>query len=181
MAARNPTLSGRDLNFAVQQTLDRLIFLRIAEDRAIEPYGRLRDLTTGPGTFDRLLRLFFAADARYNSGLFHFRHERPGDAPDMVSPRLTIDDQPLQEIILALYEPISPYEFSVFPADILGQVYEQFLGNVIRLETEFLPRNSVSKPPTPRIVIEQKPEVRKAGGVYYTPTYICLLYTSRCV
>ncbi len=186
IAARNPSLSGRDLNFAVQQTLDRLIFLRIAEDRAIEPYGRLRDLTTGPGTFDRLLRLFFAADARYNSGLFHFRHERPGDAPDMVSPRLTIDDQPLQEIIRALYEPISPYEFSVFPADILGQVYEQFLGNVIRLETEFLPRNSVSprpeteflprnsvsKPPTPRIVIEQKPEVRKAGGVYYTPTYI---------
>ena len=160
IANRNPGLSGRDLNFAVQQTLDRLIFLRIAEDRAIEPYGRLRDLATGPGTFDQLLRYFYEADNKYNSGLFHFRHEKPGDAPDMVSPRLTIDDRPLKEIIRALYEPHSPYEFSVFPADILGQVYEQFLGQVIRLTTGG------------RAVVEEKPEVRKAGGVYYTPTYI---------
>ena len=58
------------------------------------------------------------------------------------------------------YEPHSPYEFSVFPADILGQVYEQFLGQVIRLT------------PGGRAVVEEKPEVRKAGGVYYTPTYI---------
>ncbi len=160
IANRNPGLAGRDLNFAVQQTLDRLIFLRIAEDRAIEPYGRLRDLTTGPGTFDQLLRYFYEADNKYNSGLFHFRHEKAGDAPDMVSPRLTIDDKPLKEIIRALYEPHSPYEFSVFPADILGQVYEQFLGQVIRLTSGG------------RAVVEEKPEVRKAGGVYYTPTYI---------
>ena len=113
VVARNPTLSGRDLNFAVQQTLDRLIFLRIAEDRAIEPYGRLRDLTTGPGTFDQLLRYFYEADNKYDSGLFHFQHERPGDSPDMVTPRLTLDDKPLKEIIRALYEPVSPYEFSV--------------------------------------------------------------------
>jgi len=91
IANRNPGLGSRDLNFAVQQTLDRLIFLRIAEDRAIEPYGRLRDLATGRGTFDQLLRYFYEADNKYNSGLFHFRHERQGDAPDMVSPRLTID------------------------------------------------------------------------------------------
>ena len=48
----------------------------------------------------------------------------------------------------------------MFPADILGQVYEQFLGKVIRLT------------PKHQAVIEDKPEVKKAGGVYYTPTYI---------
>ncbi len=160
IANRNPGLSGRDLNFAVQQTLDRLIFLRIAEDRAIEPYGRLRDLATGPGTFDQLLRYFYEADNKYNSGLFHLSHRGRADQPDMVTPRLTLDDRPLKEIIRALYEPVSPYEFSVFPADILGQVYEQFLGQVIRLTSGG------------RAVVEEKPEVRKAGGVYYTPTYI---------
>jgi hypothetical protein len=48
----------------------------------------------------------------------------------------------------------------VLPADILGQVYEQFLGKVIRLDARH------------RATVEDKPEVRKAGGVYYTPTYI---------
>ena len=42
IALRNPGLSQRDLNLAVQQTIDRIIFLRIAEDRGIEPYERLQ-------------------------------------------------------------------------------------------------------------------------------------------
>jgi len=37
MARRNPTLSQRDLNYAVQMTIDRIVFLRISEDRGIEP------------------------------------------------------------------------------------------------------------------------------------------------
>ncbi|MGJ3242831.1 MAG: type I restriction endonuclease, partial [Opitutales bacterium] len=39
-ALRNPDLSVRDLNYAVQKTIDRLIFLRICEDRGTEDYGR---------------------------------------------------------------------------------------------------------------------------------------------
>jgi hypothetical protein len=74
--------------------------------------------------------------------------------------RIVIDDTPLKEIIRRLYYPESPYEFSVLPADILGQVYEQFLGKVIRLTSGH------------RAVVEDKPEVKKAGGVYYTPTFI---------
>mgnify|MGYP001792822537 CR=1 FL=1 len=73
---------------------------------------------------------------------------------------LTIDDKLLKQLLKGLYYPDSPYEFSVLPADILGQVYEQFLGKVIRLTAGH------------RAVIEDKPEVKKAGGVYYTPTYI---------
>ncbi|MGV8174611.1 MAG: Eco57I restriction-modification methylase domain-containing protein, partial [Methanothrix sp.] len=71
-----------------------------------------------------------------------------------------IDDKPLKEIIKRLYYPDSPYEFSVLPAEILGQVYEQFLGKVIRLTEGH------------RAVVEDKPEVKKAGGVKYTPVYI---------
>ena len=161
IALRNPSLSQRELNYAVQATIDRIIFLRICEDRAIEPYGRLQGLLNGGGTFGRLKQLFYEADARYNSGLFHFSDEkgRHGVA-DGLTPGLTIDDKPLKDILKRLYYPESPYEFSVLPADILGQVYEQFLGKVIRLT------------PGHRAVVEDKPEVKKAGGVYYTPTYI---------
>jgi len=67
---------------------------------------------------------------------------------------------PLALILGSLYYPDCPYEFSVLPADILGQVYEQFLGKVIRLTAGHQAK------------VEEKPEVRKAGGVYYTPTYI---------
>jgi hypothetical protein len=161
IALRNPKLTQRELNFAVQRIIDRIIFLRICEDRGIEDYGRLRGLVNGDHIYPRLCQLFEAADARYNSGLFHFKPE-PGrhEDPDELTLALDLDDKPLRDILRNLYFPDSPYQFSVISADILGQVYEQFLGKVIRLTEGH------------RAVVDDKPEVKKAGGVYYTPTYI---------
>src|SRR5450755_216957 len=142
-------------------TIDRIIFLRICEDRGIEEYERLKALLKGTDVYTRLCDLFLEADARYNSGLFHFQKEKDwNEAPDTLTQHLVVDDKPLKEIVKRLYYPESPYEFSALPADVLGQVYEQFLGKVIRL----LPSHQVQ--------VEEKPEVRKAGGVYYTPTFI---------
>jgi type I restriction-modification system DNA methylase subunit len=158
---RNPKLSQRDLNFAVQRTIDRIVFLRICEDRRIEVYGRLQALLNGEHTYRRLYQLFREADQRYNSGLFYFQKEKDRvEPPDDLTPELEINDSVLKNIIRRLYYPDSPYEFSVLPADILGQVYEQFLGKVIRLTEGHQAK------------VEDKPEVKKAGGVYYTPTYI---------
>jgi type I restriction-modification system DNA methylase subunit/predicted type IV restriction endonuclease len=160
IASRND-LNTRQLNYAVQITIDRIIFLRMAEDRGIEPYGRLMALLNGGDTYRRLCEVFRDADDRYNSGLFHFRGERGRDEePDRLTLAIEIDDGVLKGIIRGLYYPESPYEFSVLPVDVLGQVYEQFLGKVIRLEDNHT------------ATVEEKPEVRKAGGVYYTPTYI---------
>ena len=161
IALRNEDLSQRDLNFSVQRIIDRIIFLRIAEDRGIEDYGRLQALANGDKIYPRLMQLFRAADDRYNSGIFHFEAEKGrSENPDQVTPDLAVDDKVLREILESLYYPVSPYEFSVLPADILGQVYEQFLGKVITLT------------PGHRAKVDEKPEVKKAGGVYYTPTYI---------
>jgi len=161
IALRNPRLSQRELNFAVQRTIDRLIFLRICEDRGIEEYGNLLGYLNGENVYKRLCSLFREADDHYNSGLFHFREEKGrGEAPDGMTLSLSIDDKVLKDLIRGMYYPNSPYEFSVLPADILGQVYEQFLGKVIRLTEGHHAR------------VEDKPEVKKAGGVYYTPTYI---------
>ena len=161
VALRNPDLSQRELNYAVQCTIDRIIFLRICEDRGIEPYGRLMTLRNGERCYPRLCEFFQRADERYNSGLFHFEREkdRP-EAPDELTLKLNLDDKVLRDILANLYYPESPYEFSVLSADILGQVYERFLGKVIRLTAGHQAK------------VEDKPEVRKAGGVFYTPDFI---------
>jgi len=153
IAVRNPKLSVKELNFAVQLTIDRIIFLRMCEDRGIEKYGQIQSLLNGANTYHRLREIFYHADDKYNSGLFDFKTDR-------LTPELKLDDKPLKDIFKNLYYPESPYEFSVLGADILGHVYEQFLGKVIRLTEGH------------RAKVEEKPEVRKAGGVYYTPTYI---------
>lgn len=161
IASRNSKLNVQELNFSVQKIIDRLIFLRICEDRGIEQYGKLLSQVNGTKVYDRLTQIFQRADERYNSGLFHFQKEkdRP-EQPDELTLDLKIDDKIFKDMIGELYYPESPYEFSALPADILGQVYEQFLGKVIRLTDGHQAK------------VEDKPEVKKAGGVFYTPTYI---------
>jgi len=161
IAGRNDQLTRRELNYAVQMTIDRIIFLRMTEDRGIEDYGRLQGLLNGGDVYARLRKFYRQADERYNSGLFHFHQERSREEGyDNLTPRLEIGDDTLKGIFRNLYFPDSPYEFAVLPVEVLGQVYEQFLGKVIDLG------------PDRTVTIEEKPEVRKAGGVYYTPKYI---------
>jgi type I restriction-modification system DNA methylase subunit len=160
-ALRNPSLNTRELNYAVQMTIDRIIFLRICEDRGIERYEKLKDVSEQDNVYAGLCQVFKQADARYNSGLFHFKDEKDASsAADSLTLSLSLDNKVLREILESLYYPESPYVFSEIPADILGQVYERFLGKVIRLTAGHQAK------------VEEKPEVRKAGGVYYTPTYI---------
>ena len=160
-ALRNPSLTTRELNYAVQLTIDRIIFLRICEDRGIEPYEKLKIASEQTNVYAELVRIFQQADDRYNSGLFHFKDEKnASSAADSLTLSLSVDDKILREILGSLYYPESPYVFSEIPSDILGQVYERFLGKVIRLTAGHQAK------------VEEKPEVRKAGGVYYTPTYI---------
>ena len=160
LSLRNEAIDDRQLNTAVQLIIDRIIFLRMCEGRGVEDYGRLQSLFNGDAVYQRLVEIFHRADEKYNSGLFHFQDERGREPPDDWTPDLVVDDKVLKDILRRLYYPESPYEFAAMPGEILGQVYEQFLGKVIRLTAGH------------RAKIEEKPEVRKAGGVYYTPTYI---------
>lgn len=161
IASRNPQLQEEEVRHAVQLTIDRLLFLRICEDRGIEPYGQLRSLVARDCTFQRLCEIFSAADVRYNSGLFHSVSKVALSlSTNLVYARLDIDDQPLQLLLERLYYPHTSIEFSVLSPAILGHVYEQFLGKAIHVSADA------------QVIVEDKPEVRKAGGVYYTPPYI---------
>lgn len=149
----NKNLDEDEINFAVQQTIDRIIFLRIAEDRSVEPYGNLKHSLSHGNFYENLFEQFRRADEKYNSGLFDLKK-------DKISGNLIIENKVIKTLINELYYPECPYEFSVLPVEILGSAYEQFLGKVIRIT------------PAHHAKIEEKPEVRKAGGVYYTPQYI---------
>ncbi|MCK4908082.1 MAG: N-6 DNA methylase, partial [Spirochaetes bacterium] len=151
IAIRNKDIDLYNLNYAVQKIIDRLIFLRITEDRKMEEYGLLQKISKGNDVYKGLVDVFIKADNKYNSGLFH--------QEDWLN-RLDIDDKVFSGIIKNLYYPHCPYEFSVMPIEILGHVYEQFLGKTIRLTASHQAK------------VEEKPEVRKAGGIYYTPQYI---------
>ncbi|MHB1037081.1 MAG: Eco57I restriction-modification methylase domain-containing protein [Pirellulales bacterium] len=163
IALRNKDLSSDDLNAAVQSTIDRVVFLRMAEDRGLEPSDQLLKLCERDEIYPRFMRdLCRRADEKYNSGLFHFQKESDvSEAPDRVTPKLAVDDKVFKPILESLYFAHgSPYHFGLLPVEILGTVYERFLGKVIRLTAGHQAK------------VEEKPEVRKAGGVYYTPAYI---------
>ena len=132
IAIRNNDLTKEEVNLSVQKIIDRLIFLRICEDRGIEKYETLKQYLEGDNVYQKICELFKIADDRYNSGLFHFNNDDVLAEPaDTLTLNLKIDDKVLKNIIKRLYFPDSPYEFSVIPPVILGQVYEQFLGKVI--------------------------------------------------
>jgi adenine-specific DNA-methyltransferase len=156
IALDNGDVGVHDLNEAVQRILDRIIFVRVIEDREIEPVELLQDAVNRwarekeKPLYQYVVDVFRRVDPQYNGELFD-RH---------FSEQLLVRDKPLSDFIESLYYPLCPYQFNVIGVEMLGTIYERFLGSTIRLT------------PTHRAKVEEKPEVRKAGGVYYTPAYI---------
>jgi hypothetical protein len=195
---RDELLEGNALNAAAQRILDRLIFLRICEDRGIntgtlletllrdwyiqqrQPPKLRRPLSQGQlplggvveeeppalgrraapppegGLYRELVAHIAELDHRpaslkpyFNGQLF---------APHF-SEKLTVGDEWLANFLSDLTSDDSGYNFAAIKVEILGDAYERFLGKVLR-------------PQGRGVTIEEKPEVRKAGGVYYTPRYI---------
>ena len=148
--ANTPGLSPRELTYSVQLFLSRIIFLRICEDRDIERYENLKNLPE-LNTYEALLTQVRRADEVYNSGLFRLLDE--------VDLGIRISDDVLHDVIVELYYPQSPYTFAVVETEVLGEIYEQFLGEELTITDE-------------SVAIVRKPEVRESGGVIPTPRYI---------
>lgn len=142
------------LTEAVQRIMDRLVFMRVIEDRGIVPFGTLREMLERIGTeggefYTALCATFRDYDAKYNGYLYkpHFSEE------------LSVDGNILADFTRTLYPPDGPWDFAAIGDDILGTVYERFLGNTIVVKKG-------------QATVEEKMEVRHAGGVYYTPRFV---------
>jgi methylase of polypeptide subunit release factors len=154
--AFNLGYSPAQVDEAVLRLLNRLIFIRTAEDRQVEE-NRLQSLVRELkdkkqiNHLDReLANLFRELDGIYNSELFakHFSEE------------LQIPSADLENVIEGLYEKnYTRYNFNAIDADVLGTAYEQYLGHVVKEgegETH----------------VEEKKTKRKKEGIYYTPTFV---------
>jgi len=144
----NSRLTQPEINYLIQRLINRIIFLRICEDRHLECYEALRRITN----YSELKELFLSADRKYNSGLFDF-------IDDALSLDIAINDAVLINVFRELYSPY-PYKFSVVEANILGEIYERFLGKEIRI----VDRTTIE--------IFEKPEVVESKGVVPTPKFI---------
>ncbi|MDP2682419.1 MAG: N-6 DNA methylase [Deltaproteobacteria bacterium] len=153
---RNSELDVKILNDVVQKLLDRIIFIRIAEDRKIRDPRELQEIVEvwrhegkRKPLLTHLKDLFSEVNSDLNGDIF-----KPHACET-----IDIDSNLLADIIENLYFPKCRYRFDVIGVELLGSIYERYLGNTIRVTPK-------------RVVVEEKPEVRKAGGVYYTPKYI---------
>ena len=170
IAWRNQYLSCEELNQAVQLAIERIVFLRMAEDRGMEPCEQLLKLSQSTDICRHFIEdACRQADGKYHSRLFHFDEKFGSESqPDRLTPQLAVDDEILGPILASLYSPRLPCEFRTLPVEILGSVHEQFLGSVVRLTEDR------------RAKVEAKSEVRKGGGAYYTPAFIvdyCVQHT----
>ena len=150
---KNLNLNSEQLTEVTQRTLDRLIFIRFLEDKLIEPKRRVEFFgANGRSTWEDFIATALGLDRSYN-GIVFKRHDI------LDAPGFQVDDKAFKHICESLSDETSPYNFDAIPIHILGNIYERFLGKIIVADKK-------------DAHVEEKPEVRKAGGVYYTPQYI---------
>src|SRR5207244_4872891 len=113
----------------------------------VENFGK-RD-----GVWEDFITLSLQLDRKYN-GIVYKQH------PTLDAPGFQPEGHVFAHICEDLSDPTSPYNFNAIPIHILGSIYERFLGKVIS--------------DSGRVV--EKPEVRKAGGVFLTTEYIVRLF-----
>ena len=149
----NSNLDGETLTEVTQRILDRLVFLRFLEDKLIETHEKVSNFGNSGSVWIDFLSASHRLDIRYNGVVF--KPHKLIDDPKL----LNVDEGMFGKICERLADINSPYDFNAIPIHILGSIYERFLGKVI-VATE------------KRAKLVEKPDVRKAGGVYYTPEYI---------
>ncbi|HRP91252.1 MAG TPA: TaqI-like C-terminal specificity domain-containing protein [Ignavibacteriaceae bacterium] len=148
----NAHLTSDELTEATQRTIDRLVFIKFLEDKLIEPHHYVSEFGNRRTAWEDFITASISLDAKYNGVVFK---KSLIDSKNIIEP----DDKIFSNICEGLSHDNTPYNFDAIPIHILGSIYERFLGKVV---------NATDK----RVTIEEKPEVRKAGGVYYTPQYI---------
>lgn len=106
------------INDVVQEFINQIVFLRICEDKNLQPYHSLKDMIDGDHEQiqKKLEALLKSADQRYNSGIFSGKY--------IV---FDLNSKIICDIIESLYYPQSPYLFNIIETNMLGKIYEMFL------------------------------------------------------
>lgn len=141
-------LSNEELNDVTQSYINSIIFLRVCEDRYLEDYKTLLNFADAKD-FQALIEKLYQADKKYNAGLFKHTF-----AEEIINN----NNSAFWKIIKQLYYPENTYSFAVFASDILGNIYEIFLGEQLAIESG-------------RVILVKKPE-NIDRDIITTPSYI---------
>jgi type I restriction-modification system DNA methylase subunit len=171
----NPKLSFNQVDEIIQRLFNRLIFIRTCEDRRIEDrvlLGAVHEWRSGGckgELIEALRRIFRDFNGYYDSDLFEIH----------LTDQVFIESTIIEGTINGLYEipgGMASYDFSLIDADVLGAVYEQYLGHVATVvkqrAKEAQIRMDLGYPVGPTFELTAKKERRKEHGIYYTPRFI---------
>jgi type I restriction-modification system DNA methylase subunit len=174
----NKWLKPEQRDEVIEKLFNRLIFIRTAEDRQLEE-RRLRSAVhkweSGghkKGELSASLREIFTYYTNYYDSDLFKEHL-------LDSNQLYIDEYVITEILNGLYEipgGIADYDFSIIDADVLGRVYEQYLGYVAKVEQEKAKEAQAQL--GLGLAVEkdyqyvEKKVHRKEQGIYYTPKFV---------
>ncbi len=149
-------LSEEEVDDTVQKIINRLIFIRVCEDRGLEPdfpelrsHLRIWSEKKNKTLIEALVTIFHHFDDVYDGTIFQ---------KNDLCERVNIHNSVLERIIEELYvakDMNTEYNFSSINADVLGSVYEQYLGYLLRGKK-----------------VSESHAHKKESGIYYTPTYI---------
>jgi len=116
-------LNEEKLNDLTQNYINSIVFLRVCEDRDLEEYETLYHYAQKKD-YKALVARLKKSDKKYNSGLFSLEY---------IEELINNTESSIWTIIEQLYFPQSTYSFAVFSSDILGNIYEVFLSERIRI------------------------------------------------
>jgi adenine-specific DNA-methyltransferase len=153
----NGSLDITKLMQAVQRILDRLILIRYADDKEVlltydviesmlADYRKKGNYARPDDLMRALIDFSHRMDEHHNTSLFQ---------PGHICEQVAVPNEVLEKIMIEM----NSISFRKFTSDILGSTYETYLG------TKLVLRNG-------EIKSEERSDIRKAGGVYYTPSSI---------
>jgi hypothetical protein len=120
---KNHALTIEQISSQTQKILNRLILIRIAEDRGTLPRGQLKNKYTKWKTTTRSRRKQFIEELREFFLDFEFDFNTELFKLDLCD-SLAIGDSVFEDLIEDLYN----YDFSTLTGDILGSTHELYLG-----------------------------------------------------
>jgi type I restriction-modification system DNA methylase subunit len=156
----------------IQKLFSRLIFIRTAEDRGLANNHPL--LSAVHQWESKEIQLLENVRSIFQD----FAHVFDSEIFPLMDPwqQIWVNDHTIAEIINGLYEvpgDYAKYYFDVIEPDVLGQVYEQYLGYVAKaVKPKPQLQQTVFPTTEEQIEISAKKEKRKKGGIYYTPKWV---------
>jgi len=137
-----------EIDIMTQKILDRLIFMDYCADNNVITQDKLHALLhSRQNKWIELKRIFLEMDEKFNAELF--------------SPHICDNLKIPDETIIPIVEQLSAINFKRISVHIIGEVYENYLGEILKASQK-------------QISINEKAAVsrKKSQGIYYTPDFI---------